>query len=363
MIHSLQIDGYRGFGRFSMDSLGLVNLLVGRNNSGKTSVLEALYLLGTGGEPIAFWQLSGRRGERMLIERDPRNPDTEIDIAHLFNGHDLQLGSKFTLSTKNQAPEKALTFTIGEVPEKEREIIDEGGVRSRLALVIKSPGHNRLVPISANGGIAFESIDRLRRVRRSPAQEVPRSQFISADSLSSDELLRLWDKVALTPNEQLVLRALQFLDPDIEGIRGVGGARQFGLPRRGGFIIKLKNLKSPIPIGSMGDGMWRMLAMAMAVSQSAQGVLLVDEIDTGLHYSVMADMWRLIFNAAREFNVQVFATTHSYDCVHSLATICHDKNEDTSEITIQRIETGQNNAVSFTEAEIKVAAERQLEIR
>jgi hypothetical protein len=301
----------------------------------------------------------------MMIERDPRGPDTEIDIAHLFFGHDLQLGSKILLSSKNQTPEKTLTFSIGEIPDKERDLIDENGIRSRLALYIKgsNQGNNRAVPISGNGGIAFESIDRLRKVRRLPLREPTRSQFISTDSLAADDLLRLWDKVALTPNEQLVLRALQFLDPEIEGIRAVGGSRQYGVPRRGGFIIKLKNVKSPIPIGSMGDGMWRMLAMAMAVSQSANGILLVDEIDTGLHYSVMSDMWRLISNAAREFNVQVFATTHSYDCVHSLSSICRDRNEDTSEITIQRVETNQPKAVSFTESEIKVAAERELEIR
>lgn len=287
-----------------------------------------------------------------------------MDIAHLFNGHELQVGSKFSLSSKNQAPDKALTFTVGELPEKERDLIDEGGVRSRLALFISGAGQtNRSLPISGNGGISFESIDRIRRVRRLPIQESPRSQFISTDSLSADDLLRLWDKVALQPNEQLVLRALQFLDPEIEGIRAVGGSRQYGVPRRGGFIIKLQHMKSPIPIGSMGDGMWRMLAMAMAISQSAHSVLLVDEIDTGLHYSVMADMWRLMSNAAREFNVQVFATTHSFDCVHSLAAICRDRNEDTSEVTIQRIEVGQKAAVSFTEAEIKVAAERELEIR
>jgi AAA15 family ATPase/GTPase len=363
MIHSLEIEGYRGFDRFSMDSLGVVNLLVGKNNSGKTSLLEALYLLSTGGDPFAFWTICGRRGERMLIEGD-RGPDSETDVAHLFYGHDLQIGSKFVLSSKNQKSEKALTFAISEMSEKERETVDALETRSRLSLTIKDGRHpTRSLPITANGGVSFESVDRARRVRRLPTQEPTRSYFISADSLSADDLLRIWDKVALTPKEQLVLRALQFLDPQIEGIRAIGGSRQYGLSRRGGFIIKLENLKSPIRIGSMGDGMWRILAMAMAVSQNTDGVSLVDEIDTGLHYSVMSAMWRLISNAAREFNVEVFATTHSYDCVHSLSSICRDRNEESSEITIQRIETGQKKAISFTEAEIKVAAERHLEIR
>src|SRR5206468_10271805 len=118
-------------------------------------------------------------------------------------------------------------------------------------------------------------------------------------------------------------QALQFLDPDIERIAPqVGNGPSYAPQTRGGFIVKKRGLEQPVPIGSMGDGMWRMLAMAIAITQCRGGVLLVDEIDTGLHYSVMADMWRLIFGAAKELDVQVFATTHSFDCIQSLATVC-----------------------------------------
>jgi predicted ATPase len=78
----------------------------------------------------------------------------------------------------------------------------------------------------------------------------------------------------------------------------------------------------PFPLGSLGDGAWRMLTLAIVLTQCVGGMLFIDEIDTGLHYTVMADMWRLIHAASRQFDVQVFASTHSYDCVHSLATIC-----------------------------------------
>jgi predicted ATP-dependent endonuclease of OLD family len=106
-----------------------------------------------------------------------------------------------------------------------------------------------------------------------------------------------------------------------------------------------------------------MLALAVAVVQAKDSLLLVDEIDTGLHYTVMADMWKLINEAAELFNVQVFATTHSYDCVHSLAGICKEVEDAKSEITIQRIEAGKGQAVPFTEAEILAAAERNIEMR
>jgi AAA15 family ATPase/GTPase len=112
----------------------------------------------------------------------------------------------------------------------------------------------------------------------------------------------------------------------------------------------------------MGDGMWRMFVLAVAITQCKDGTLLVDEIDTGLHYSVMAQMWKLIFDAAKEFNVQVFATTHSYDCVYSLAHICA-KADEGNHVTVQRIETGKTKAIPYAEYEIKVAADREIEVR
>ncbi len=113
----------------------------------------------------------------------------------------------------------------------------------------------------------------------------------------------------------------------------------------------------------MGDGMWRMLAMAIAITHCKGGFLLVDEIDTGLHHTVMSDMWKLIFNAAKRFDVQVFATTHSYDCVYSLAFLCGEKPDPDNLITVQRIESGKSKAVPYTESEIKEAAAKKIELR
>ena len=189
------------------------------------------------------------------------------------------------------------------------------------------------------------------------------SQFLTTESVSGDELVAMWNQISLTPAEGLVLRALQFLDPDIERIAAQGNSGPYYSSQpRGGFIVKRKGREQPIPIGSMGDGMWRLLAMAIAITQCKGGVLLVDEIDTGLHYTVMSKMWSLIYNAAREFDVQVFATTHSYDCVYSLAQICSGEAVQPS-VTVQRIEAGKDRSVPYDEDEIAVAASRDIEVR
>lgn len=368
MISSIKIEGYRGFGRFEMENLGRVNLLVGTNNSGKTSLLEALYLLTTRGEPASLWQLLFRRGERSLSDsRGPRPGEIEFDVSHLFTGHEIQLGSKFSLVAQNESPELSLTFAVGKWPSKERGEAETPPGVSRLALHIN--GHPQspvpIIPLSRIGGISPDALDlSARRPGRTQSRsEGAPSQFITTESLDGDDLVLLWNKVALTPNEGLVLRALKFLDPQIERIAAQASPNYYGGRSRSGFIVKLSNREQPIPIGSMGDGMWRMLAMAIAITQCRGGVLLVDEIDTGLHYTVMADMWKLVFAASQEFNVQVFATTHSYDCIESLARARSTESGTQSHITLQRIEAGSACSVPYSESEIAIAAEKGIEVR
>jgi len=179
------------------------------------------------------------------------------------------------------------------------------------------------------------------------------------------ELSVMWNQVALTEAESRVVKAIRFLEPKVDGIAPITApSYMYEYPmQRGGFIVKLTDIEQPIPIGSLGDGTWRMLALAIALSRAKDGVLLVDEIDTGLHYTVMADMWRLISETARALNVQVFATTHSYDCVHSLSAICNSSEEHSNEVTLQRIDLNKKKTIPFSEDEIKIAAERKIEVR
>jgi hypothetical protein len=370
MYHTVNIEGYRGFDRFEMTNLGRVNLLVGRNNSGKTSVLEALHLLSYGADLTALWQICGRRGERVSEERERYPGDIEIDISHLFTGHEMQVGSKFTIGARNEIPPRYVSYEI-DLPTKQERAEDktppppDEPLRPRMTLRIHSsaPLPSRAYSLTRRGGITYDYVETPRRVvqgRR--AQEfVPTSHFISTESLTGDELIRMWDKVQLTPDEDLVLQALMSIDPNIQQLRAVGSRQYYGT--RGGFIIKRSDYRMPFPLGSLGDGAWRMLAMAIVVSQCREGVLLIDEIDTGLHYTVMADMWRLILTAARNFNVQVFATTHSFDCVHSLSRLYGEAGHGEDGITIHRIEEHRKKAIAFTGEQIRMIAERDIEVR
>lgn len=220
-----------------------------------------------------------------------------------------------------------------------------------------------MIPLTRRGGLIAEAIDWPPEIRRATREAENRVQYISTESLRTDELVSLWQSIALRPEEELVLKALRFLEPQIERIAPVTPSRYPEFSSRGGFIVKREGLEQPIPIGSMGDGMWRLLAMAIALIQCKDGVLLVDEIDTGLHYTVLADMWRLIHRVSNELQIQVFATTHSSDCVSALASICRENVVADSDVTIQRVEARRGEAVPYTEGEIRMAAEKGIEVR
>jgi len=365
---TINIHGYRGFEKFEISGLGRINLLVGANNSGKTSALEAIYFLASRGEPSSLLQSLTQRGERVTTRREESGfrPNVEFDVSHLFFGHESRVGAKFQIQSKNDGSSRSINVSIEELADKDLAEVppDPRLPPSRLALRIKGEPHPSVTTLrlSRLDAINLDSIESPRRIRRRTTDESGQTQFISPESLSAGDLAAMWDSVVLTDNENLVLRALQFLDPSIERVAAQVGSTYTSA--RGGFIVKQKGPGKPIPIGSLGGGMWRMLALAITITQCRGGVLLVDEIDTGLHYSVLGNMWRLISDAAVQFEVQVFATTHSSDCIKSFASVCIEQDLFASRpITLQRIEFGKSIATRYSPEEIRIAADSNIEVR
>lgn len=366
MLRHLTIDGFRGFEHFEMRDLGRVNLLVGTNNSGKTSVLEAIQILTTG-HIRSIWAALSRRGERLIFESDHR-AKTEVDVCHLFHGHAMEVGTKFRIQGVKDSTAGSLTATINErsLDGGSDPTLFEGDDAGQFGFLLKGDGFVRLdgdFPLSRRGGL---SSDVLRRIRSLQDASTPGMQFISTVSLSPDRVVSLFEDVVLKPEEGLAIQAMRIIEPTVERIATTTKETRFysGNPgERGGIVVKCSGVDQRMPIGSLGDGIWRMLGLALALVHAENGVLLVDEIDTGLHFGVMSDMWKLVSQTAERLNVQVFATTHSRDAVDSLAAISRADVSNVNDVTIQRLERDNQRAVTFTENEIVVAAERGIEVR
>jgi predicted ATPase len=153
----------------------------------------------------------------------------------------------------------------------------------------------------------------------------------------------------LTPEEDQVTTALRIIDPQIERIALVGDLRVW---RR--FFVRLSGSEQRLPLGSVGDGSKRLLALALHLVSARGGYLLVDEIDTGLHHTVMADMWRLVIETAKRLDIQVLATTHSLDCVRALAWVQEQNPDLASEVTLHRVEKGATETVAYSMEELVV---------
>jgi AAA15 family ATPase/GTPase len=132
---------------------------------------------------------------------------------------------------------------------------------------------------------------------------------------------------------------------------------------RGGVLVSQKGSKRRVPLGSMGEGMRRILALAISLSQSRRGFLLVDEIDTGLHWSVMAKMWALVMRTARDLNVQVFATTHSLDCLRGLKDAVDDQADLRKHVRVHKVDVALREAITFSADDLSIAIDQEIEVR
>lgn len=364
MYSSIRISGYRGLESFSLSDLGRINLLVGANNSGKTSILECIELLRSGGNPNVLLAILNRRGEWGEIAGEERR--SALAVRHLFARHDL--GGTIVVESDGESGQVSrwanrITLAVEDADtDAQAELPDlfDDETPYQLRIRCSSTAGDFKVQMTPEG-----LVDPRRLRAQTGSDEVV--WFVSAGGMSVAEVVRSFDGVVLTDKEQHVTRALGVIEPGIERIASVGYERGPGAAfyrgARGGMFLKLRDVPERVPIGTAGEGMWRMLGLALALANAKGGVLLVDEIDTGLHYSVLEDMWRMISERAEALSVQVFATTHSGDCCQSLAAVASPDSSCSGGVTIQRIDASRNEAVRFGSEEVVAAVERGLEIR
>lgn len=364
MYSSIRISSYRGLGSFRLDRLGRVNLLVGRNDCGKTSILECVELLRSPGNPQVLGSILGRRGElRYLGDEDPQ---AHLDITRLFANRDLRsevlveadrVGTADPSVWNNKVEVSASDNHGDECGSEEKDRIGEDRILD-LRLSWSDAADEFKARITSEGFLPFPS--RTMRVRNEPHKGV---QFIGPNGMSAMEAVRHFDELVFTENEEHVIQALRIVNPKVERIATVVTERWSSFHEApSGVFLKLRGAANRAPIESAGDGMWRMLGLSLALANAKGGVLLVDKIDTGFHYSIMGNMWRMVNERASALDVQVFATTHSRDCYQSLATIV-GRGTPSVQVTIQRIDPRREQAVEFSDDDIIVVAERGIEVR
>lgn len=273
MLKSLKIENFKRFRELEFPQLKRVNLIAGKNNTGKTGVLEALLLLLEQGNALSALPTAFRNCANI-------GDQTENFWKWLFRDRDINLPAIISASTAKH-PAYSVAFTMGAAPAGFGSLESRNSLRvSVRPELLKSSIERGAIPLS---------------VRPSDPQQD------AAD----------YDRVVLKAGgEERLEGLLRKLEPRLKSIRSIR-------PHGASLIYLDLGLKEKIPAVHLGQGFIRLLSIYSELIASDKRVLLIDEVENGLHHSVLTEIWRGLLHAAEQENVQIFATTHSYECIRA----------------------------------------------
>jgi predicted ATPase len=268
MLSAIEIQNFRGFAKLKLDNLGLVNLVVGRNNTGKTSLLEAISILA-----------------------NPLGP--------------LSVSSNFRANT-NSATDRFNPWFIRDGAENNRAQILGHDDLGEWGVVIQAPGGSAplskpVVQTQSLNDVQIAIIDRLPKITAQTVSVHDRSPANTAADFA--------EAVRPSEGESQMESLLRSVDGRIKTVRL---DYTTGLQP---FIVVDIGLSRRVPLSEVGQGVYRLVAIFSELLGQRPNICFIDEIENGIHYSVLPQVWKGIAEVAERFRIQVFATTHSGECL------------------------------------------------
>lgn len=370
-IATLSIERFRAIRQLKIEGLGRVNLITGRNNTGKSSVLEALRILAADASPYLIYKILRYREEDLGDIEDQTGPiggEGWFPMSSLFHGFPQasdKLDPIVIESTGGQRPMR-LTMEVQWFLEER----DPEGIRRFIPRQRNLFGEDESVPAMVIGGTGGQRIIPLENLRRYASRsrvrpdlvDEPRLACVFVDPYAGERTVTLgplWDKIALSDLEKDVVEALRIIDPEISAVSMVGGE----WPRKTRTaVVRVRGIPRPVPLRSFGDGLNRLFGIALSLVNAKDGLLLIDEFENGMHHTVQADAWRAIFSLARRLDIQVFATSHSWDAIEAFQKAAA---EDPDEGVLVRLSRTAEDIIPtvFREDELAVVTRDRIEVR
>jgi hypothetical protein len=325
---SLRIRGYRLFEDLTIPHLARVNLITGKNNTGKTALLEAIRIWADTGAPRTLRDIIVGRGDDrggFSSRPSPGIPQAwaSLGIESLFSGHPASLWEAGDIAICPLGTEyKTVWICAGTCyPDRQSEDEPAGIVFNSQAAAPINRARRPVVTISYSGQIGDQGwdygapshfVEETNPERISPyGPNCAPIVSVGPQGIAPREQERLWDAISLTSGDEEVLQVVQIIAPTVErvNLRGV----HYGEGRQP--FVRQAGVVQPIPLSRLGEGAVRAFELGLLLANARNGCLLLDQVENGIHYSVQPDLWRVIFDTAQRLNIQVFATTHSYDCI------------------------------------------------
>lgn len=384
MLKDLEITGFRGFESLKIDHLGGVNLVLGKNGVGKTSLLESLWLYSAPTNPVVIREILESREEF----RVSTSGLTEVDLPALF--FQRQSSRQLPFSCSIGPVDRDYQVQIRYEPmfsKKDMESLkSQGWLPSEVKRPIDGDAYPALV-IEAWGQTGILMPDAFKQGLVRFSTDYNSAPFMRLSGEMDKRVASWWSTIALSDAEDRIIQMMQLIAP-VERIAMVGpNADEVASNRqRGGrFVIRLNGVGAPQPLKSLGDGAERLFRTALSIEFSRHQAamekevdqlnstsahphppgwcVLLDEVDVGLHYSVLEDYWDSLFGLAHELGVQVFATTHSRECIEAFQKAALRRTDvDGVAIRLERSRDG-IRAVTITETDLTTVVESGIEIR
>ena len=377
-LDSFQIQNFRAFRDLTIERLGRVNLIVGKNNVGKTALLEALWVWAHD----EYWDdltdelvKPGVEEERSTSERLRERYEA---IRHLFHGRP---GPESWGSQRSDLdnPEESEIY-LGPCDDRDYSkgvylhVNAETGSRIqwfRMEAARWHPGKEEFRPV---GTLSIKSHSGPRSTY--DLQPID-ALFVSSGSLNETEQGELWSNAVRDGKKSSVLRLLRAIDDGVEDVNLIqqpflrahphGHSMRFGKrsveDQR--FVVTRQATPKPVSLESLGEGMGRSMSIGLGLAGGEGGLTLIDEIENGLHHSVQPEIWRMIFHTAKKLDVQVFATTHSSDCVQAFQEAAGEHEDEGMLISLRRRRKDSQEivAVPIEENELEYAVQSHTDVR
>lgn len=346
MIESLKIKNFKNLNGLEIPHLSQINLISGQNNVGKSTLLEAIAIYTNPSQII-----------KILSERDEFPIYKEENETERINQNTNAFSSLFT-DRKDEVSEN----NIIEISDKENTLSIQFSYFSPktdieyIKKVITITRQNKTVSI-LHLNSPIDSLNQRLGIDNDSNIIIK----LNTEPIGTEYIANFFDNIALTEKEDNVIEALQIIEPNLNKLAFIAESQyRFRRP-----IVTLKGSNRRFPLKSMGDGVNHILSIILNLVNCENGCLLIDEIDNGLHYSVQENLWRVVFDLAKKLNIQVFATTHSNDCINSFTEVLKEENNASigGFYRMQKRKSGRIELVEYNAEELNSVSEHNIEIR
>ena len=314
-----RIENFRGIERLEVSGMGRVNLIIGRNDAGKTAMMEAIVMAG--------WAEDA--AEALVTLQKLRSPDMPVEDFDgfwrpIFRGNDVERG--FLVEVGRMKPEQASGEGTRIFMKKARRSPPISG--TELA-----GGHSRSgswaleCTIEHNGGTHERNVSGGSHGVQVPESVYPypsvMADWVGSGSVEYKSVIRRLSLLKQQGRDSLVRDLLRLIDERVEGLEilsPTGG--------RAAIFVRLKGENVLLPIQMMGEGVQRCLDIAVTLASEESILLGIDEIENGLHHATLESIWNWLARVSAAQNMQLFATTHSEECVQAACRAFSALNDD-----------------------------------